>query len=248
MLGTILNQGLYSTYLSPGDTAIPLYCLFLCIAVGYLLGSLNSAVIVSRLLYGDDVRKYGSKNAGLTNMYRTYGKKAAVFTLLGDILKTVLAVFLTGLFFGFYYANIISLNYLCYISGLACVIGHIKPIYYGFRGGKGVLCTATVIGILSPIVLLVLLISFVLIVWGTKYISLGSIVCAGLYPVAVESYMMIFGGTYDTTIKLFAFLFAVLVIICHRTNLVRLWRRQENKFSFHKKDPVPPTESSEEEK
>ncbi len=248
MLGTILQHGLYGTYFSPEDTAIPIYFLFICLAVGYLLGSLNSAVIVSRLLYGDDVRKYGSKNAGLTNMYRTFGKKAAGLTLLGDILKTVLAVFLTGLFFGFYYVHALSVNYLCYLSGLACVIGHIKPIFYGFRGGKGVLCTATVIAILSPIVLLVLLLSFVLIVWATKYISLGSIVCAGLYPVAIESYMMIFGGSYDQTIKLFALLFAVIVILCHRTNIVRLWRRQENKFSFHKKDPTPPNTSGEEEK
>ena len=107
----ILQYGLYYTRLEA--TAAPLWSLLLVALAAYLLGSANSAVLVSRLLYRTDIRTQGSGNAGLTNMFRVYGKRAALFTLLGDILKTVLSVLLTAIVFGFWYSHVLSVNYFC---------------------------------------------------------------------------------------------------------------------------------------
>jgi glycerol-3-phosphate acyltransferase PlsY len=244
LIEKIFSSGIVGDYfLNGSDDTLGLVLFIISVAVviiaAYLLGSINFAIIISGKKYKQDIRDHGSKNAGMTNMMRTYGKKAAGLTLLGDALKAVAAC-LVG------YVLIGSLG--AYIAGLFCILGHIFPIFYRFKGGKGVVTTAVAILMCNPIVFAILFLLFVIIVLFTKYISLGSIVCAGLYPVAVESYMMIFADTYDPTIKLFAFIFAVIVIICHRQNLVRLWRRQENKFSFHKKDPIPPSNRNEEEK
>ena len=105
----------------------------LVMIVSYLLGSVNSAIIISKAMFGDDIRTHGSGNAGLTNMLRTYGKAAAGLTLLGDMLKAVLSIIFAGIIFGFGYYSGISLSDFCYVAGLFAVIGHIFPIYYGFR-------------------------------------------------------------------------------------------------------------------
>ena len=231
----ILDKGLFFAQTELREA--PLWSLLLVMLVAYLLGSINSAVLVSRILYRADIRTQGSGNAGLTNMFRVYGKRAALFTLLGDILKTVLSILVAAIFFGFWYSHALSVNYFCYIAALFCVIGHIKPIYYGFRGGKGVLCTAVAVLVLAPPVFGVLFAAFVLIVWATRYISLGSIVTAGLLPLTLQAYMQIIMGddTYNPLIVLFGFVFTVIVVYCHRANLGRLWRHEENKFSFHRK-------------
>ena len=117
--------------------------ILISLIASYLLGSINSAIIISKAFYGEDIRNHGSGNAGLTNMLRTYSKGAAGLTLLGDMLKTTIAVLITAFLLGFNYKNGISLSPYCYMAGLAAVIGHIFPIYYGFKGGKGVLATAT---------------------------------------------------------------------------------------------------------
>ena len=163
------------------------------ITVAYLLGSINTAIVISKVFYHDDIRKYGSGNAGLTNMLRTYGKGAAGLTLLGDMLKTALAILFTGCLFGFHYMGGISLNDgYCYMAGLFAVVGHVFPIYYGFKGGKGVLVTATMALILTPIPFLFLLAIFIIVVALSKYVSLGSVTAAVLYPVAVNAYINIF--------------------------------------------------------
>ncbi len=239
MFTKILQSGLYAVKIVPGADAIPYWLLGLILAAAYLLGSVNSAVLVSRLIYREDIRTRGSGNAGLTNMYRIYGKRAATFTLLGDILKTVLAIFIAGLFCGFSYRMALSFSPACYLAAILCVIGHIKPIYYGFRGGKGVLCTSVAVLALCPPVFLVLLVAFILIVWMTKYISLGSIVVAALLPIALQGYMQAFIYTeypdafFEGGVVLFGFVFTIIVLVCHRANIGRLWRHEENKFSFH---------------
>ena len=134
-----LNQGIITSITFTAEWQIYV-CLIAFVLVGmvsaYLSGSINSAIIISKVLYRDDIRKYGSGNAGMTNMLRTFGGRAAVLTLLGDILKTVLAIFITGCLLGFHYAGGISFgDGYCYIAGLFAMLGHIFPIYYGFKGG-----------------------------------------------------------------------------------------------------------------
>ena len=205
--------------------------------VPYLLGSINSAIIISRVGYKDDIRNHGSGNAGLTNTLRTYGLGAAGLTLLGDILKTVIALVIAGVVWGFGYVAAISTQQFLYVAGLFSVLGHIFPVYYNFKGGKGVLATATIALVLSPIPFAILLAIFVLLVWWTRYVSLGSVVGVGLYPVIVSGYFLVaFRVSTPGLVALCTIVLAVLIVWCHRGNLQRISDRTERKISFKKKD------------
>ena len=209
---------------------------FIAIAAGYLLGSINSAIIISRLLYGDDIRRHGSGNAGMTNMLRTYGKQAAVLTLVGDLAKTVIAVVIGSVLGGFGYIGGISVGGACvmplnYMAGLAAVIGHILPVYYKFKGGKGVLCTATLALVLTPIEFGILLLLFVAVVAMSKYVSLGSVSVAVLYPVLVHSHFSINGAKPNGVLSLVTILLAIIIVYCHRENLKRISEGTERKLS-----------------
>lgn len=199
--------------------------LLVSMLIPYLLGSINSAVIISRVRYRDDVRNHGSGNAGMTNMLRTYGKGAAVATLLGDVAKTAIAVVLASL--------LMSVQLGGWIAGLFCMIGHVFPIYYRFKGGKGVLCAATAIGILSWEALVILLLLFVGVVAMSKYVSLGSVLAAGMLPIVVSflNAMKETGGING----FISIAMALFVIWCHRGNIKRIQDRTENKLSFRKK-------------
>ena len=212
----------------------------LLIIGSYLFGSINSAIIISKVLYRDDIRKHGSGNAGMTNMLRTYGKGAAGLTLLGDLAKTGFAIILAGILFGFNYAGGLSVgDGFCYVAGLFAVIGHIFPIYYGFKGGKGVLATATMALILTPIPFLILFTIFVVIVWISKYVSLGSVTVALLYPVVLHGFFTIMFPEAQYTMPGLAtvstMLVALIIVWCHRGNLQRIHDRTERKISFKKK-------------
>ena len=236
----ILEGGLLKEIAATG-TALTLIYLAFTLAViitSYLLGSINSAIIVSRLIYRDDVRKHGSGNPGLTNMFRTYGKGAAGLTLLGDITKTALAIVISAIFFGFNYVGGISTgDGICYVAGLFTVIGHISPVYYKFKGGKGVLTTAVMAAILSPIPFLILFVLFAAIVAISKYVSLGSVTAAILYPVVLNGYFAVaFGnGFLPGLAALSSIIIAMLIVWCHRGNLQRIGDRTERKISFKKK-------------
>ena len=195
----------------------------LCAVIAYLLGSLNFAIIISGRTYKQDIREYGSKNAGMTNMMRTYGKKAAGLTLLGDALKAVVAG-LIG------YAVLGQLG--AYVAGTACVIGHMFPVFYKFKGGKGVVTTAASVLMCNPFVFVIMLVIFVIIVAGTRYISLGSVMCMLMYPFVLNTIDTWLSGGCPYVI--FALLMAVLVIFKHRENIKRLRQGKENKFSFKK--------------
>ena len=237
-----LNEGLIQ-YLFDGKAAD--WKFYLAYALGilaiiiipYLLGSINSAIIISKVGYGDDIRNHGSGNAGLTNTLRTYGLGAAGLTLLGDILKTVIAIAVAGVIWGFGYVAGISTQQFLYVAGLFAVLGHIFPIYYGFKGGKGVLATATMALVLSPIPFLILFAIFALLVFMTRYVSLGSVVGVGLYPVIVSGYFLVaFGVTAPGIASLCTVLLAILIVWCHRGNLQRISDRTERKLSFKKKE------------
>lgn len=218
------------------------------IVVSYLLGSINSAIIVSKLVYHDDVRKHGSGNPGTTNMLRTFGKRAALLTLIGDMLKTALSIFIAGFIFGFNYFCFTSVgDGFCYVAGLFSILGHVFPIYYGFKGGKGVLSTATMALILSPIPFIVLILLFIGLVAWTRYVSLGSVAAAVLYPVALHATFSIIAFPLSGLISLSSIIIAILIVWCHRANLVRISNRTENKISFGKKPKVEEESGDDEE-
>ncbi len=209
--------------------------LIFAVAISYLLGSLSSAIIVSKALYKEDIRTHGSGNAGLTNMLRTYGKAAAALTLVGDMAKTAIAILLTALLFGFSYNSGISMSGVCYLSGLCAVLGHVYPIFYGFKGGKGVLVTATMALILTPAVFAILITLFIIIVAITGFVSLGSIIVASLFPVMVCLYSYFLGGGVPTLTAICTVFLGAFVVWCHRTNIGRLKAGTEKKISIGKK-------------
>ncbi|MBP3370690.1 MAG: glycerol-3-phosphate 1-O-acyltransferase PlsY [Clostridia bacterium] len=199
--------------------------------IAYLLGSINFAIIISGRQYKQDIRQFGSKNAGMTNMMRTYGKKAAAYTLIGDALKAVVACLIGRALLGHLGA---------YIAGLFCIVGHIFPVFYKFKGGKGVVTTAISILMCDPFVFLALIILFVIIVAGTKYISLGSVICVMLYPLLLDSFSRFFLHQ-PTPYTVFAIIIAVLVVVKHWANIKRLLQGKESKFSFKKSVKVADT-------
>lgn len=230
-----MARGLYDTlFYKNGEQPILFAVLaIICIAVPYLLGSLNFAIIISKLRYGQDIRNYGSGNAGMTNMLRTYGKGAAAVTLLCDMLKAVVSVTLGSALLGLAFGG--------YMAGFFCMLGHMFPIFYKFKGGKGVASTAAMILVLNPPVFLILFIVFAIIVLGTKYVSLASIMSVLLFPVflhrvdtiTTEWYQM--NGTMWGPDVLFAVLIAVTVVFMHRSNIKRLLDGTESKISLGKK-------------
>lgn len=244
-----LNLGLLDMLARGGIDDTLFYVLYIAfilvsMAAGYLLGSINTSIIVSKIFYRDDIRRHGSGNAGMTNMLRTYGAKAALLTLFGDIFKTVLAIFVAGALLGFCYIGGIATGWGGYLAGLFAVFGHVFPIYYGFKGGKGVLTTATVALVLSPIPFAILMLLFVIIVYFSRYVSLGSVCAVVLYPVVVNGYFQVrFGqGSTPGIIALVTIIIAILVVWCHRGNLARISNRTERKLSFGKKKNEDGTE------
>ncbi len=220
LLGDFINRQQGSGEL---QTTLLIVGFVACAVIAYLLGSINFAIIISGKSYGEDIREHGSKNAGMTNMMRTYGKRAAALTLLGDAFKAVLAG-LVG------YALLGQMG--AYIAGTACVIGHMFPVFFKFKGGKGVVTTAITVLMCNPFVFLILFIMFVIIVAGTRYISLGSVMCMLLYPVVLSGIdTWLLGGC---PYAVFALLIAVLVVFKHRENIKRLREGKESKFSFKK--------------
>ncbi len=150
--------------------------------LAYLIGSINFAIIVTRLFAKKDIRDFGSGNAGMTNVLRTLGKGPAVLVTLGDFCKGVLAVLLGHLILRFLGGGIPF--YADYLIGLLVMLGHCFPLFYGFRGGKGILVSAGVILMLDWRVLIVIFSTFLIVVAITRIVSLGSIAAAAMFPIS----------------------------------------------------------------
>jgi glycerol-3-phosphate acyltransferase PlsY len=206
---------------------IDIWTILAALALGYLLGSLNTAVIVGKI-YGKDIRGHGSKNAGLTNTLRVLGKSAALLVLTGDVLKGILAC-LIGLRLGAYVEAGATRDCLGLLAaGAGAVIGHNWPVYFGFKGGKGALTAVAVLFMIDWVMGLLCLGLFVTIVAVTRYVSLGTI-CAALSCVAM-SFIPAFGHTLAFT--LFACVLAFIIVFKHRENIRRLLSGTENKLTF----------------
>lgn len=194
----------------------------LCIVIPYLLGSINPAILISKLVYRDDIRRHGSGNAGSTNMLRTYGTKAAVFTMLLDFLKAILATVIGTLLLGY--------NGMA-IGGLFVGVGHMFPAYYKLKGGKGVACFAMVGLVMHPFVFLALLVTFLIVAIGTRFVSLASVTAAFMFPLYVRAFV-----PHNNLCMASAVVAACLVIYMHRENLERIWNHKEARLEFHRKE------------
>ena len=223
---------------SEGGKALMLATGFiLCLLCAYLLGSINTALIVSKCFFHDDVRKHGSGNAGTTNVLRTYGKKPAIITFVGDSLKGVLAVVLACVIFGhpiseYSYFHLITAAYL---AAFFCILGHIFPIFSRFRGGKGFATLAGVILVLNPFLFLLLLVLYFLMVVLSHFISLSSVVAALFYPLMLSAVSNIttLRPSFGTDV-LFALAMGMLITWAHRSNLRRIFDGNERRFYLFK--------------
>ena len=203
--------------------------------IAYVIGSVNFSVIFSKKFAGFDVREKGSGNAGTTNMLRSVGKKAAAITLVCDILKGVVAIGIAILL-----GNIPDINkeLLVQIAGVCVILGHTFPVFFGFKGGKGV---ATSLGVLLlsnwQIGLICLVFALVLMVL-TRMVSVGSCGAAVLFPVLTlfinEHYTVLTEGKQGNTYFIYSVILAVIVLFNHRSNIKRLLNETENKISFNK--------------
>lgn len=214
-------------------------CLFLTALLSYLWGSLNSAIITIKLLKGEDIREKGSGNAGLTNVMRIYGKGPALVTLLGDLVKGVVAVVAAKLIVGsalgitFFGGD---RNFIGYIAGLFTIIGHMFPVFYGFHGGKGVLLAATTLIAMDPLTCAVSLSVFIILVAVTKYVSVGSICAAITYPVFTLIWQSINSDKFPAHIPNFivAAIIGFMIVYMHRANIERLRAGTERKVTDKK--------------
>lgn len=200
--------------------------------IAYLIGSVNFSVILSKKIAGFDVRERGSGNAGSTNMLRSVGKGAAALTLICDILKGVVAIGIAILLGNIF--NVQNKSVLVQIAGLLVVIGHTFPVFFGFKGGKGVATSLGVILLSNWQIGLICLVFALLLMALTRMVSLGSISAAILFPVLTlfinTNYIVQEGSSY----LIYSILLAVLVVFNHRENVKRLLNGTENKLGSQK--------------
>ena len=202
-------------------TAIVLTALF-----SYLLGNLNGAILLSRLVEKDDVRRHGSGNAGFTNFFRNYGKATSLLVILIDGAKTALSCLLGAFLLGKYGLGTEGML----LGGLCATLGHDFPAFLGFRGGKGIVCGFAAALVTDWRIGLILLALFALIYFSTKYVSLASLLCA-------VGFLVLFPLFYPgkSLVILLSAVMALLAIFLHRENLKRLLKGQERKTDFFQK-------------
>ena len=205
------------------------------VLVPYLLCGINTAIIVTKIKCGKDIRTLGSGNAGLTNTLRTQGKLAALFVLIGDVLKGVLSVLIVR--FSFLWlagidTTVLSngMNYIAFIAALTGFLGHLFPIYYGFKGGKGILVSAAILMTVEWIPACILLGIFIIVVAITRYVSLGSCFAGALYAPVTFVYGLL---CQDPSVYINAVLGIIiggLMLYMHRGNIQRLRNHTEKKL------------------
>jgi acyl-phosphate glycerol 3-phosphate acyltransferase len=197
----------------------------------YLLGSVNASLVVCKVTGKEDIRKFGSGNAGMTNMLRTYGKSAAAATAFGDFIKAVIAVILSRYIFA--WLTTVSID-PGYIAGFFVMIGHSYPLYFGFKGGKGVMCTIGTITSINPLIFAALAAICLPLILITRIVSLASIFGAILFPIFVFVSLHLRGlpVLYETVS---AAIIGGWILYLHRSNIQRLLNGTENRFGSKKK-------------
>lgn len=201
---------------------------------GYLLGSINFAIIITKIYTGNDIRDSGSGNAGFTNVLRTVGKLPSILTLLGDFLKGVASVLL-----GFGIASLLTtdsqlIRFGGYLATVGAILGHMFPLYYRFKGGKGILVTAGTLILLDPRTLLVILAVFLIVVAFTKIVSISSICAAVAFPITTITLRIFEHGHYILWDAILSISVAVVIIYMHKENIRRILNGTEKKFGSKK--------------
>ena len=224
--------------------------LIIAVVVSYLIGSVNSSIIITKIVMNKDIRTMGSGNAGFTNVLRCVGKVPAICTFVGDFLKGVISILIAYLLmFSVTSDNKdILTGYIVYIAGLFAVVGHMFPCYYRFKGGKGVVTAASVMLMTDWRILLVALIIFAIMFFATKTISKCALVNAAMFPVSTLVFRLLdYNGIVtlpsmqkDTVLSfvilatVVSFIIAVLVIIRHKDNIKRILDGTEKKITSKK--------------
>ena len=205
------------------------YYIFACVGA-YLIGSLNFGLLISKSVYKTDIRTKGSGNAGATNTLRTFGKKAAVAVLIGDALKGVVAVLI-----GKCIANAVpEMKYCMFLTAFFVVAGHIFPVYFKFKGGKGVATLLGVVIAVEPLLAAALLVFFVAVVAISRMVSLGSLLSAAICPLVTYLIFNAKGEEMLTEYVIFTSAMALLLVITHRKNIVRIVKGEESKLGSKK--------------
>lgn len=200
------------------------------IILAYLIGSIPTAVWVSKSMFGIDIRDYGSGNAGATNTFRILGAKWGSFVMLVDVTKGIIATSLY-IFIPFYLSNELARTNFMIALGMVAVLGHVFPIWANFKGGKGV---ATLLGMtlaIQPIVALICLVVFLISLISTRFVSLSSILAAVAFMILI---LFIFDEK-ETLYRLFAMIVAMMVMVTHHKNISRLYKGNEPKLPIFKK-------------
>lgn len=200
--------------------------------VAYLLGSISFSVIISKKMAGFDVREKGSGNAGATNVLRSVGKRAAILTLLADALKGVVAV-LFAIIVGAI-AKDLDKALLVQIAGILVVVGHTFPIFFGFKGGKGVATSLGVLLMTNWKIGLICLVFALVLMALTRMVSMGSVGAAILFPVLVLFMRSNFTVAEGSSYFIYSIILALIVAFNHRTNIQRILNGTENKLKFKK--------------
>lgn len=233
IVSRVYNGGVFS-FLTGGDdkTAVILtgVGVFISLVAGYLIGSFNPAIHFSKKLYGTDIRTAGSGNAGSTNMLRTHGKKAGLITALCDLGKTVIACIIGYLCIGYNGAA---------LAGFGALLGHIAPVYYKFRGGKGVMVAAATVLMLDPVTFLICIGVFAGVFYLSKTVSIASIMAVLIYPMVLNRI-----GNFIGISLICAVLTMMLVIFMHRQNLSRIFAGTEPKTTIGGKKKKETEESN----
>ena len=194
--------------------------------LAYVLGSVNGAIIASKYFFRKDIREYGSGNPGLTNFYRVFGKVGVLLVVAIDVIKTVAPVLVGGWLFGRFFDMALFGRV---ITGFFVMLGHCFPVFYGFRGGKGVMAAGAILFIVDWRIAIISWGVFALITATTRFVSLGAIIGSAAYPISM---LLLQIGGFKEVIA--AFLSAVLIIARHQGNVVRLAKGEESRFSFRR--------------
>ncbi|MBP5606166.1 MAG: glycerol-3-phosphate 1-O-acyltransferase PlsY [Ruminiclostridium sp.] len=210
-------------------------CFAAAVLIPYLLSGINTAIIVTKIKSGEDIRKLGSGNAGLTNTLRTQGKAAALFVLIGDILKGILSVLIVHFIFKAVlgidtYSNEAGWSWINYLSGIFAMFGHNFPVYYGFKGGKGILVTFAAMLAVNWLAGFVPFILFVIVVAVSRYVSLGSVTAAAIYPFCVLLFSFMNADSCVWINFGLSTVISVTLIFMHRANIKRLLTHTEKKL------------------